>query len=313
MAWIELHDTLPDHDKVLDVSEALKMDKDMVVGKLVRLWTWALKNREDGIFRARDIPTIAEIMRYKGTPKSLVDALVRARLLDQAGDTYVIHDWDERVGMLLAKRETARAQNRARVQKHRSKKVGNASETENNAECNALHEHYEAPNEMQCNAATVPIPYLKDDEDDIDVDTQRGCAGAYARADDLDEWGVAYEDADRVVKAAFKASFGREATPAEVQHLSRIAVTNGKIPLIGAAIQRAADNGVTSVGAYVATIIRDWRFQEIDTEAELAEYEFLQANTRGKLSAIEPTEAFERMQKHREEKHRQRTGGGAHG
>jgi len=107
MAWIELHDTLPDHDKVLDVSEALKMDKDMVVGKLVRLWTWALNNREDGIFKARDIATIAEIMRYKGKPKNLVDALVRARLLDQAGDAYVIHDWDERVGMLLAKLETA--------------------------------------------------------------------------------------------------------------------------------------------------------------------------------------------------------------
>ena len=34
MAWIELHDNLPDHNKVLDVSEALKRDKDLVVGKI---------------------------------------------------------------------------------------------------------------------------------------------------------------------------------------------------------------------------------------------------------------------------------------
>ncbi len=102
MAWIELHDTLPDHDKVITVATALNMDKDLVVGKLVRLWVWALNNREDGIFRARDISTIAEVMRFRGKAQRLVDALVHARLLDCAEDTYVIHDWDERVGMLLA-------------------------------------------------------------------------------------------------------------------------------------------------------------------------------------------------------------------
>lgn len=314
MAWIELHDTLPDHDKVLDVSEALKMDKDMVVGKLVRLWTWALNNREDGIFKARDIATIAEIMRYKGKPKNLVDALVRARLLDQAGDAYVIHDWDERVGMLLAKRETARAQNRARVQKHRNKKAGNAGETESNSGCNALHEHYETPNVTQCNAATVPKPYLKDDDDDVDADIQRGRAGAYAREDELDTWQAAYADADRIVRAAFKASFGREATTAEAERLSQIAVLNDKTALIGEAIRRAAVHGAKSVGSYVAEIIKDWRYQEIDTESELAQYDYLQDCISGKAPVgMDQSQAFEAMRIHREEKQRQRTGGGVYG
>jgi len=50
MSWIEIHDNLPDHPKVGEVAEALKMDNDAVVGKLVRLWTWAINNREDGVF-----------------------------------------------------------------------------------------------------------------------------------------------------------------------------------------------------------------------------------------------------------------------
>lgn len=148
MAWIELHDTLPDHDKVLSVSEALNMDKDMVVGKLVRLWTWALNHREDGIFRLRDASTIAEVMRFKGKAQKLVDALVMAHLLDITEDGYSIHDWDERVGMLLERREKKRSQNRYRVQKCRDKK----------AECNALQEHYTDQNVMQCNAATLTVP-----------------------------------------------------------------------------------------------------------------------------------------------------------
>lgn len=149
MAWIELHDTLPDHDKVLDVAEALKMDKDLVVGKLVRLWTWALNNREEGAFKARDIQTIAEVMRYKGKPQKLVGALVEAKLLDKTDSGYFIHDWDERVGMLLAKREASRSQARDRKRKQREKDgyvTRDISVTKENVtdECH------------DCHAATVP-------------------------------------------------------------------------------------------------------------------------------------------------------------
>lgn len=304
MAWIELHDTLPDHDKVLDLSVALKMDKDMVVGKLVRLWTWALNNREDGLFKARDTATIAEVMRFKGKPQRLVDALVAARLLDVTADGYAIHDWDERVGMLLAKRETTRAQTRERVRRHRNKKLGNGDETE----CNALQERYETPDETQCNAATVPKPYLLDDEDD-DNDAHCAGAGAYAREDDLDEWGAAYADADYAVKAAYRSSFGREATPEEVATLSRIAVLNGKTALIGEAIRRAAAAGARTVGPYVAQIIKDWRFQEIDTREELADYDFRQDCMNGRSIGLDHDEAYRLITQHREEKYRLRTGG----
>lgn len=150
MAWIELHDTLPDHEKVIDCSSDLKIDKDLLVGKLVRLWVWALNNRESGYFREADIQTVAEVMRYSKSARLLVETMVNHRLLDKVDGGYVIHDWDEYVCMLLKKRETVRAQTRERVRKHREKT------SENVTNSNALQERYETDECNASNAATVP-------------------------------------------------------------------------------------------------------------------------------------------------------------
>lgn len=293
MAWIELHDTLPDHDKVLSVAETLNLDKDLVVGKLVRLWVWALNNREDGTFKSRDISTIAEIMRFKGKPQKLIEALVAARLLDRIEDVYIIHDWDERVGMLLAKRETVRAQTKARVQKHRSKKAASEDVTQ----CNALQASYTTANVTQCNAATVPKPYQEDDEEDDDDIT-----GVYPREE------AEYFEADRMVRACFKTGIGREATPSEVEAISRIAVCNGKTALIAEAIRRAGLYGAKSVVTYVGKIIQEWAYQEIDTMEELSRYDFLKDCISGKINCMEQEEAFKQLQEFREEKKLMRGG-----
>lgn len=143
MAWIELHDTLPDHAKVVDLAALLRMDRDMVVGKLVRLWIWALSNRESGEFRTGDASIISEAMRFKGKPQVLIDSMVEVRLLDVTETGWEIHDWDERVGMLLAKREAVRSQTKERVTRYREQKK---------QKCNALQNE----NVTQCNAATIP-------------------------------------------------------------------------------------------------------------------------------------------------------------
>jgi len=305
MAWIELHDTLPDHHKVIDVAQALNMDKDLVVGKLVRLWTWALNNREDGAFRVQDIGTIAEVMRFKGKPQRLVDALTQHHLLDFDGDTYIIHDWDERVGMLLAKREMSRSQARDRKRKQREKSsnvtrdisVTNEKVTD---ECHA------------CHAVTVPKPYQDDDEDDVDdLLRRRAGAGAYMRENGDNPYTRLYDEADRVIRVSFKCAYNRDATNAEVECLSRIAVLNEKTDLIGEAIRRAAAYGARSVVSYVSKIVKEWRYQEIDTEDELAEYDLWQSVLNGELEGC-AEDAIKQMQEHRERKRALRTGG-AHG
>lgn len=281
MAWIELHDTLPDHEKVVAVADILKMDKDLVVGKLVRLWTWALNNRESGVFKARDIATIAEVMRFRGKPQRLVDALTEARLLDKSGDAYVIHDWDERVGMLLAKRESTRAQTRARVQKHRMK-TSNAAVTQSNADCNALHERCVTDDVTQSNAATVPKPYIDDDDDD-NTDNR-----AHAR-----------EEVIHNVKIAYSLSFGRDPTNAEVDGLVRNALVYDMAELIGEAIRRAAIHGASSVVPYVGKILRAWQSEGIETFDELAELDYLQDCMSGRATGIPPDEAAKRLAERR--------------
>jgi len=286
MAWIELHDTLPDHDKVLDLSVALKMDKDMVVGKLVRLWTWALDNREDGSFRSRDVATIAEVMRFRGTPQRLVDALVAARLLDVIDDGYVIHNWYERVAMLLARREAKRASNRNRQNRYRAK----------NRENNALSNVVLSPSINADNAATVP--YLIDDDADNDVDLR-----AYAREGNCDEWDDRYARADQLIKSAIKSSYGRTATPAELEWLSRIFVINDKIQLIDAAIQRAAAYGAKSVASYVDAIVKEWKYYGIDTPAELDQYSPMIDCINGRnVVSMDRSEALKLLDEHRKRK-----------
>lgn len=295
MAWIELHDTLPDHGKVLSVAEALKMDKDLVVGKLVRLWTWALNNRENGVFKEQDISTIAEVMRFRGKPQRLVDALVSARLLDIVGDTYIIHDWEERVGMLLAKRETVRLQTRERVKRHREKSR-NAENVTDAVGCNALQERYSNAISNACNAATIPyhtVPYHDDEEDDEDDNIR-----AHTR-----EFNSDYAEAERLVCAAYKNSYGREPTASEVSSLARIAVMEQKVPLIAEAINRAAVFGAKSVVSYVGEIIKEWRYQQLDTMDELAEYDYLKDCINGKITTgIPPEEAIKRLRENRDEK-----------
>ena len=165
MAWIEVHDTLPDHRKTLDAAEALKMDPDMVVGKLIRLWTWALNNREDGNIKARDAQLVADVMRFRGKAQRLLDALVATGFLDRTEDGYEIHDWDQHVCMLREKREKIRSQTRERVKRYRAQKT-----QENATVCNALQERYsnadETRNETQeCNVRNaVTVPYHTEPE-----------------------------------------------------------------------------------------------------------------------------------------------------
>lgn len=291
MAWIELHDTLPDHDKVIAVATALNVDKDLVVGKLVRLWTWALANREDGVFRMRDIATIAEVMRFKGKPQRLVDALVQSRLLDCVDDTYIIHDWDERVGMLLAKREVTRSQARERQRKKREQN-GNVTRDNSVTDENVTGECH------ACHAVTVPKPYQKDDDDDVDVAYMR------AREENEDEYDALYEEAKTRILSAFREFFGRTPTKEEVLRISRIAVMSGKVPLIGEAIRLAAVNGARSVGSYILPIIEEWKFYRIDTIEELEEYSMLcdMRDNSAKFSTLEPQQAISKLMENRQAK-----------
>ena len=81
----------------MDLAERLKLDVDTAVGKLCRLWAWAkLLDIEDGNIGRLPAQEIADIMRWRKSAKTLVEAMLELRFLEQSEDgAYWIHGWYE--------------------------------------------------------------------------------------------------------------------------------------------------------------------------------------------------------------------------
>lgn len=201
MVWIKLYDTLLDHPKTIATASALKIDKDMLIGKLCRLWTWAADNRDDGFISDNEIETVAEKMRWTKKAKALMDALCiipdglrhECGFLIRVENGYVINDWDEHFKTLLDSREKQKEQGRNRQSRYRGRKneqkvtrdipVGDGAVTEKVTPCNALHERHVTDEKTPCNAPRVRVEYnyVRTSEkngfdDELDLD------GAYAKA-----------------------------------------------------------------------------------------------------------------------------------
>lgn len=104
MAWIEVHQALPNHRKLLLAANELGIAPVPLMGHLVALWLWALDNAPSG--RLEGIPNslIASACQWKKGAVKLVFALTSSGLLDDDHGTLVIHDWQDYAGRLIAKR-----------------------------------------------------------------------------------------------------------------------------------------------------------------------------------------------------------------
>lgn len=121
MTWIELHDTVIDHPKVLDASDALGISNITLVGHLAAMWTWAIDSAPGG--GSLSARAIASGARWAGDKDVFAEALVAVRLLERDGDRYRIHDWDEYTSKLTDKRELRRASNREAQRRRRERIV----------------------------------------------------------------------------------------------------------------------------------------------------------------------------------------------
>ena len=119
MAWIELHQTLPQNKKTLKLKRLLKIKTPQAVGHLCMLWLWALDNAPDGDLSEFLFEDIAEVcgVEEKNAEK-FVDALIKSGFVDA---DLVLHDWCAYVGKLINMRE----KNSERQKKYRNKKKEN--------------------------------------------------------------------------------------------------------------------------------------------------------------------------------------------
>lgn len=273
MAWIEVHDTLPDHPKVLRAARALKLDSDALVGKLVRLWVWALGNREDGVLNDLDADRLDVIMQYKGKASALLEALVTNRLLDALPDEhYMIHDWDEHVMMLRDKREEKRKQNAERVKRYRNAKKRMESENCNADvmhECNADVTHYNGVTCNASNARTVPNRTIDDLNDDP---TTLAVCAREAEPLPVDN----FEDRVReTISEGFLHLTGREANPVELDALvANTGADGGMSPeMVLLAVSRAVTYGAKSIVGYSTRVMVEWRRKGLFSPAAVDEWE----------------------------------------
>lgn len=273
MAWIEVHDTLPDHPKVLRAAKALKLDSDALVGKLVRLWVWALGNREDGVLNDLDADRLDVIMQYKGKASALLEALIANRLLDALPDEhYMIHDWDEHVMMLRDKREEKRKQNAERVKRYRNAKKRMESENCNADvmhECNADVTHYNGVTCNASNARTVPNRTIDDLNDD--PTTLAVCARETAPLP-VDN----FEDQVRgTISDGFLRLTGREANPVELDALVANTGSDGGMSpeMVLLAVSRAVTYGAKSIVGYSTRVMAGWRMRKLFSPAAVDEWE----------------------------------------
>jgi hypothetical protein len=122
-AWIEVHQSLPTHPKVIEAAMILDVAEPVVVGHLICLWTWAMDARPDGHLDLSKPRIIARAARWDMDADRLVDTLVAVRLLDDDG---CIHDWHQYTGRLMERRDRQNALNRERVRAFRERQKDRA-------------------------------------------------------------------------------------------------------------------------------------------------------------------------------------------
>lgn len=106
MAYVEVHQAVRDHRKVLDLAVRLDMPEPHVVGHLVYLWLWSIDNSSDGLLPS-SVRLIERACGWVGQTGRFVQALVESGLLDQGEDGALwIHDWWDYMGRLVERRRS---------------------------------------------------------------------------------------------------------------------------------------------------------------------------------------------------------------
>ena len=106
MAWIQIHQQLKDHRKVLAAADELDIEPAHMLGLLISFWLWAIDNAPDGSLAGISDRMIARAAQWDKDPEEFVAALTSASLLDVTEDGVLeIHDWSEYTGKLIEQRE----------------------------------------------------------------------------------------------------------------------------------------------------------------------------------------------------------------
>jgi hypothetical protein len=101
MAWIESHQSLREHPKLIELSQRLSEKKVTLIGHLHCLWWWCIDYAQDGDLSQFSEHQIAMAAGWEKDPKELVRALTEVGFMENGTR---IHDWLDFCGDLVKKR-----------------------------------------------------------------------------------------------------------------------------------------------------------------------------------------------------------------
>lgn len=144
MAWIQVHQNLFSHPKLLMLSRDINEDRLVTMSRLILLWWWALDVTRDGALLNCDARVIATVMSWNGDAEVLLRALINNGWIDENTDGCLsIHDWKDYGGKFTIEREQAR---------ERQKRYRNAHVTRNTSVTSPSDDAYrEDKNRLQNN------------------------------------------------------------------------------------------------------------------------------------------------------------------
>lgn len=115
MAWIELHQTLPRHPKLLRLANRLRVHPAQAAGHLTFLWLWALDYAPHGDVSALAPAEISAAACFPGDAELFAKALGQCGWVDPDGQ---IHDWADYAGRIVTMREGNRDRQRRSRARH---------------------------------------------------------------------------------------------------------------------------------------------------------------------------------------------------
>lgn len=164
--WIQVEDTIRDHDKIFKLSDTLGISDAHAIGLMVCLWVWASSNAPDGDLTSFPPRAIAAAAKWDKTGAKgagrFYDALLEVRLLERLEDgRIVIRNWDKHASLIMDYIDQQREKTNARVKRYRERKKSKkaAPESSGSVTRNVSQSHDCNVTDTLQNDDVTPIPY----------------------------------------------------------------------------------------------------------------------------------------------------------
>lgn len=303
--WIQVYSNLLTHDKTYSLAERLKIQNYSAAGIMVGLWCWAAVNAPDGDITGYPPNAISDAVKWNKKARTLYDALLEVRLLEEVEDgRVVIRNWENYADLLINMMETQKSKTKDRVKRYRQRKktledtMGNAT---GNGDCNVT--------ETLCNASTEPnitihnntISNYGDDDDLNNICITRARepvdnVNIVDSVDSVDNHTDIPSGLKQIVRQLagryFERFFGREPSPEDVRWVwdkvreedenGQWKLSQGRTEVMEYVLQEAAKANAMSIG-YMNGIYRNLYQRGLTTAEDIAGYDFERDRALGKV------------------------------